>query len=78
MEREIERLTPVEHEEERPGTLAAYVESLPTAWADADQVLRNQLASIIYEDIWVYGPRIEFKKPRPESEPLFRTRAGAL
>ena len=77
VEREIARLAPVEHHEVQLSALAAYVESLPTAWADADQVQRNRLANIIYEEVWVNGPVLEYVKPRPELEPLFQVRTGA-
>ncbi len=77
VEREGARLAPVEHHEGRLSALAAYVESLPSAWADADQAQRNRLANIIYEEIWVNGPVLEYVKPRPELEPLFQVRTGA-
>src|SRR5207249_2016930 len=57
--------------------LATYVESLPAAWADADQEQRNQLAGLIYEELWVDGPRLVYVKPRPEVEPLFKIRCGS-
>jgi hypothetical protein len=56
---------------------AGYVSSLPAAWADADQEQRNQLASLIYVEVWVDGPRLLYVKPRPEVEPLFQVLAGA-
>src|SRR5579871_1688637 len=58
-------------------TLAAYVESLPAAWADADQVKRNELLSVLFEAIFVDGPVVEFVRPREEWIQLFNAREGA-
>ena len=33
---------------------------LPTAWQDADQSQRNQLANLLYEEVWVDGPVVEY------------------
>ena len=55
IERELARLTPPDDDTEQLERLAAYVESLPAAWSDADQEQRNQLASLIYEELWVDG-----------------------
>ncbi len=77
IERELARLTPPDNGMAQLERLAAYVECLPAAWADAQQEQRNQLASLIYEELWVDGPRLVYVKPRPEVEPLFRVRAGA-
>jgi DNA invertase Pin-like site-specific DNA recombinase len=77
MERELARLEPVQRRDDRLAVLAAYLESMPKAWADATDEQRNQLAGIIYEGIWVNGPVVEYVKPRPELEPLFQVRTGA-
>ena len=77
IEQALARLAPVERHDGRLEVLAAYVESLPAAWADATQEQRNQLAAILYEDVWVSGPTVEYVRPRPELEPLFRARHGA-
>jgi hypothetical protein len=74
---DLTRLVPVEHRTNHLGRLAAYVTSLPAAWGDANQEQRNQLASIIYEAVWVDGPRVEYVKPQSELEPLFQLRTGA-
>lgn len=76
-ERDLAHLQPVEQPDDRLDALAAYVESLPTAWADATPEQRNQLANIIYEEVWVDGPAVEYVKPRPELEALFQVRTGA-
>jgi len=77
LERELTRLQPLERSDDRLAALAAYVESLPAAWADATQAQRSQLANILYEEVHVDGPIVEYVKPRPELEPLFQVRAGA-
>ena len=77
VEQELARLTPVEQHGQQLERLAEYVQSLPTAWQDASQSQRNQLASLIYEEVWVDGPHVEYVKPRPEVEPLFQVRTGA-
>jgi hypothetical protein len=77
IERELSELANDTGEANHLDVLAAYVESLPAAWADADQQQRNELLSAIYESIWVNGPVVEYVKPRPEMEPLFRSRVGA-
>jgi hypothetical protein len=43
LEQELARLKPVEATDDRLNAFARYVASLPAAWADADQVQRNQL-----------------------------------
>jgi len=70
-------LVPVEQPTEQLERLAQYVESLPAAWEDADQEQRNQTASLVYEEVWVDGPRLLYVKPRPELVPLFQVREGA-
>ena len=77
MERELARLAPAEQRTAQLERLAAYVQSLPVAWQDATPPQRNQLANVIYEEIWVDGPVVEYVKPRPEVEPLFQVRTGA-
>jgi hypothetical protein len=77
IERELARLTPQEPQDDRLGTLAAYLENLPAAWSDATSEQRNRLAALIYEEIGVDGPVVEYVKPRPELEPLFQVRTGA-
>jgi site-specific DNA recombinase len=77
LEKELARLTPVDGRDDRLDALATYLESLPAAWADATQEQRNQLANILYEDVWVSGPTVEYVRPRPELEPLFQARTGA-
>jgi site-specific DNA recombinase len=77
IESELARLAPVEPEGSRLETFAAYLESLPLAWSDASPSQKNQLANVIYEEIWVDGPRVKYVKPRPEVEPLFQVRTGA-
>jgi hypothetical protein len=77
MERELAQLEPVERRDARLSVLADYLDSVPTAWADATPAQRNELASISYESIWVDGPVVEYVKPRPELEPLFQLRTGA-
>lgn len=76
-ERELARLAPAEQHAAQVERLAAYVQSLPAAWRDATPQQRNQLANVIYEEIWVDGPAVEYVKPRPEVEPLFHVRTGA-
>jgi DNA invertase Pin-like site-specific DNA recombinase len=58
--------------------LANYARDLGNAWADADQRQRNELASIFYEAVYVNGPVVEYVRPRPEWEPLFRSRLGSI
>jgi site-specific DNA recombinase len=77
VERELARLVPAEQRTAQLERLAAYVQSLPVAWQDATPQQRNQLANVIYEEIWVDGPVVEYVKPRPEVEPLFQVRTGA-
>ena len=77
IEQELARLAPAAPPDGRLEALAAYLESLPTAWADATPEQRNQLATILYEDVWVSGPVVEYVRPRPELEPLFQVRSGA-
>jgi hypothetical protein len=57
--------------------LAAYVESLPRAWADATQEQRHALVSLIYEELWVDGPELRLVKPTAAAAPLFGMREGA-
>jgi site-specific DNA recombinase len=77
VERELARLTPPADRSAELSRLAAYVASLPAAWADAEPAQRNALATLIYDEVWVDGPVVEFVKPRPEVEPLFQARTGA-
>jgi site-specific DNA recombinase len=77
IERELSRLAPAEDDGGQLVRLSEYMRSLPAAWADADQEQRNQLASLLYEELWVDGPRLLYVKPRPEVEPLFQLREGA-
>jgi DNA invertase Pin-like site-specific DNA recombinase len=77
IEQELARLAPAEPPDGRLEALAAYLESLPVAWADATPEQRNQLANLLYEDVWVSGPVVEYVRPRPELEPLFQVRSGA-
>jgi hypothetical protein len=77
IEEELANLAPPEPGEDRLDRISAYLERLPAAWADADYAQRNQLANIVYEELGVDGPRVEYVKPRPEMEPLFQIRAGA-
>ena len=77
LEQELARLTPVQEPEGRLEALAAYLESLPAAWVDATPEQRNQLANILYRDVWVNGPVVEYVRPQPDLEPLFRARTGA-
>ena len=77
IERELARLAPRAESEDRVEALARYVESLPAAWADATPEQRSQLANLIYEEVCVDGPVVEYVKPRPDLEPLFQVRAGA-
>lgn len=77
VERELARLVPTEAKQDQLGALAAYLERLPTAWADATPEQRNRFANLVYEEICVDGPVVEYVKPRPELEPLFQSRTGA-
>jgi hypothetical protein len=77
IERTLAQLHPVERPADQLDALATYVQSLPAAWADADQRQRNEMATILYEEVWVDGPRAEYVKPRPELESLFQSRTGA-
>ena len=77
LEAERAQLQPVSTAENHLDALAAYLESLPAAWGDATPEQRNQLANILYEEVWVDGPVVEYVKPRPELEPLFQVRTGA-
>jgi DNA invertase Pin-like site-specific DNA recombinase len=77
LEQELARLAPTQQTDDRLDALATYLDSLPAAWADATQAQRNQLANILYEDVWVSGPVVEYVRPRAEVEPLFQVRAGA-
>lgn len=77
VEKEMTQLQPVEQQEDRLEQYARYISDLPSAWADADQAHRNQLARILYEEVWVNGPRVEYVTPQPEMEPLSQVRAGA-
>jgi hypothetical protein len=74
---ELAHLAPGEAQADVLDKLVQYIEHLPAAWGDADPARRNQLASIIYEEVWVDGPRVVCVKPRPEIEPLFQVRTGA-
>jgi site-specific DNA recombinase len=77
IEHEIASLTPVAKQTEYLDALAAYVESLPAAWADADQSQRNEVASMIYEAVFVDGPVVEYVRPRSEWGALFQSRLGS-
>jgi site-specific DNA recombinase len=77
IEQELARFIPAVQPDDRLDALAAYVESLPSAWADATPEQRNQFANILHEDVWVSGPVVEYVRPRPELELLFQVRAGA-
>jgi hypothetical protein len=77
IERERARLRPEESDDDRLTAHAAYVVSLPAAWTDATPEQRNRLANLIYQEVCVDGPVVEYVKPRPELEPLFQVRTGA-
>jgi hypothetical protein len=77
VERELARMTPAEAKRDQLGAHAAYLESLPAAWADATPEQRNRLANLVYEEVCVDGPSAEYVKPRPELESLFQVRTGA-
>jgi hypothetical protein len=77
IERTLAQLQPVERPTDQLDALATYVQSLPAAWADADQRQRNEMAMLLYEEVWVDGPRVEYVKPRRQLESLFQTRTGA-
>jgi hypothetical protein len=70
-------LTPTERDDGQWASHQGYLDDLPTAGADADQALRNQLAGVSYQEVWVNGPRVEYAWPQPEVEPLFQERDGA-
>ena len=77
VERELTRLAPDEEPRgEQLERLAEYVQSLPAAWADADQEQRTRLANLIYEELWVDGPQLLYVKPRPDVEQRFQVRPG--
>ena len=77
VEQELAQLAPAPERTGYLDALAEYARNLPAAWADADQVQRNELASILYEAIFVDGPTVAFVRPRPEWEPLFQVREGS-
>jgi hypothetical protein len=77
VERDLAQLMPAEPEHDRLGAFTQYLESLPTAWTDATPEQRNRLVNLIYEEICVDGPAVEYVKPRSELEPLFQIRTGA-
>jgi DNA invertase Pin-like site-specific DNA recombinase len=77
-ERELAQLVPEAAEHDRLGAFVRYLESLPAAWEDATPEQRNRLVNLIYEEICVDGPAVEYIKPRSELEPLFQVRTGAM
>ena len=52
-------------ETEQIARLAAYVQSRPAAWSDADQEQRNQsvVASLRYEELWADAPAVRQTTP---------------
>ncbi len=71
IQRELDSLRPPANNGESLGKLAAFLNDVGMAWAEADQRQRNRLALSLFEAVWIQDQKVLAVTPRPELRPFF-------
>ena len=71
IQRELDSLRPPANNGESLGKLAAFLNDVGMAWAEADQRQRNRLARQLFDAVWVRNEKVVAVRPRPELRSFF-------
>jgi site-specific DNA recombinase len=71
IQRELGSLRAPTNDGESLEKLAAFLNDVGMAWAEADQTQRNRLALSLFEAVWIQNQRVLAVTPRPELRPFF-------
>ena len=69
----MRQLPPIENREGELKGLAHFLANVADAWREANQLQRNKLAKVLFEEVrFDSGGKVVAVKPKPELQPFFK------